>query len=239
MKKYIGQMVMFLMFCLLMGCGSHALPKQGDSAGGDLPKTIKNIVDTAAEKGAMFMCIEEVFYEDDDYVYTFGENPMSHYIIVQYTDGSEQNVKDALDDGNIEISDLDTYGIRYNADSKHGEEQKEFVVNSNAGKHTARVEIIEWQSDGFIALVTDYTRFDAYDIGTKLFVKFTEDSSVHVYTDSGSYGVEGIPDPQKIPIGTKVYVSFFRSEEISETLENNEDVKTVVYAYEMLSEDLF
>ena len=62
---------------------------------------------------------------------------------------------------------------------------------------------------------------------------------VHVYTDSGSYGVEGIPDPQKIPIGTKVYVSFFRSEEISETLENNEDVKTVVYAYEMLSEDLF
>ena len=56
--------------------------------------------------------VEEPFYEDDVYIYIFG-NPQSDYTIVKYSDGSEQKLVDALREGNIKITDLDTFGIKY------------------------------------------------------------------------------------------------------------------------------
>ena len=56
--------------------------------------------------------VEEPFYEDDVYVYIFG-NPQSDYTVVKYSDGSEQKLVDALREGNIKITDLDTFGIKY------------------------------------------------------------------------------------------------------------------------------
>lgn len=108
MKKYITIVITLIIGCMLAGCSVINASKE-----------IKSIVDTAAEEGACFMCAEEAFYEDDNYVYTFAEDPMSLYIIVEYTNGSKQNVKEALEEGNIVISDLDTYGIRYDAVPKH------------------------------------------------------------------------------------------------------------------------
>ena len=54
----------------------------------------------------------ESFYCDVNYVYYF-YNIISEYVIVTYTDKSTENVKEALANLHIKISDLDRFGIRY------------------------------------------------------------------------------------------------------------------------------
>ena len=54
----------------------------------------------------------ETIYMDETYIYVLGSY-CSQDIIVTYSDGSRQNVKDALADGNITIEDLDSFDIRY------------------------------------------------------------------------------------------------------------------------------
>ena len=76
---------------------------------------IESITDNSG--GLPFVDIEEPFYEDYSHIYAFG-NPISQYVIVKYTDGSEQNVKDALKSSRIHITDLDKYGIIYFAEPK-------------------------------------------------------------------------------------------------------------------------
>ena len=61
---------------------------------------------------AAFPAVEEPFWKDDVYLYGFG-SPISEYIIVEYSDGSTQNVKEVLADGKIQITDPDAYGISY------------------------------------------------------------------------------------------------------------------------------
>lgn len=61
---------------------------------------------------AVFPDVEEPFWEDERYLYIFS-NPISEYVTVEYSDGSMQNVKEALTDGHIVITDLDAYGISY------------------------------------------------------------------------------------------------------------------------------
>lgn len=56
--------------------------------------------------------MEEVFFEDDNNKYIFG-NPISQYIIVRYADGSEENIRVALENGRAIIGDLDRFGIHY------------------------------------------------------------------------------------------------------------------------------
>ena len=56
-------------------------------------------------------CHERI-YEDEDYYYTLG-NLESQYYIVTYANGETQNIKEALAEGKIRISDLDWFGIDY------------------------------------------------------------------------------------------------------------------------------
>ena len=60
----------------------------------------------------------DYFFEDDVYNYYFILWPMHEYIIVEYADGTTQNVKEALADGNITIQDLDRFGIEYMKEPK-------------------------------------------------------------------------------------------------------------------------
>ena len=64
--------------------------------------------------------VEEPFWEDERYLYIFG-NPISEYVTVEYSDGSTQNVKEALADGTVGINDLDRFCIKYYADKKEME----------------------------------------------------------------------------------------------------------------------
>ena len=70
------------------------------------------IVDKRGEKEG-FDDAEDLFYEDENYRYVFEAWPMHEYIIVEYSDGTTQNVKEALEDGNITIADLDRFDIKY------------------------------------------------------------------------------------------------------------------------------
>ena len=53
------------------------------------------------------------FFRDETYVYYFSATPMHEYVMVEYADGTTQNVKDALADGRITIADLDRFNIGY------------------------------------------------------------------------------------------------------------------------------
>lgn len=78
---------------------------------------IVEIVDKTLEDGYMCAMAIEKFYEDEKYEYYF--NCMkSGSIIVKYDDGQEENIKDALASGNIEISVLKEYNIDYFVERK-------------------------------------------------------------------------------------------------------------------------
>ncbi len=76
------------------------------------PKLVEKIVDLT-ESGEIGCddALEE-FYRDENYIYRFS-CIKSEYVIVYYKDGTEQNVKNALNEGKIRIADLDWFGIGY------------------------------------------------------------------------------------------------------------------------------
>ena len=55
---------------------------------------------------------KEEFYQDDNYKYSF-PCMMSSKIIVYFNDGTQEYVRDALNNKDITISDLDRYSITY------------------------------------------------------------------------------------------------------------------------------
>ena len=71
--------------------------------------TIVDKRDTAA----FFDDGEENIYFDEEYRYSLPATPESEYIIVEYSDGTKENIKEALENGNITIEDLDRFGIKY------------------------------------------------------------------------------------------------------------------------------
>ena len=63
-------------------------------------------------------CGYDVFYKDEEYYYYLPYSRMSEYVIVEYADGTTQNIKEALEAGNITIADLDRFNIEYFKGSK-------------------------------------------------------------------------------------------------------------------------
>lgn len=68
-------------------------------------------------EGHPFSDVIEPFFEDESHVYTFGV-PKIGYVTVVYKDGRFENVRDALVNGSIVISDLDRFGIQYDKTPK-------------------------------------------------------------------------------------------------------------------------
>lgn len=73
-------------------------------------KEISSITDKSYEFGILEW--NEIFYSDRHGFYMF-VGKFSEHIIVSYTDGTTENVKNALRNGHIQISDLDEYDIEY------------------------------------------------------------------------------------------------------------------------------
>lgn len=73
-------------------------------------KEISSIADNSYDLGISKG--KEIFYGDRSGFYVFF-GKFSECIIVSYTDGTTENVKDALRNGHIQISDLDKYDIEY------------------------------------------------------------------------------------------------------------------------------
>ena len=91
---------MLVTIVLLTGCGKKKI-------------IVDTIVDKTTEMES-FNCNQmlERFYEDDTYEY-FYSCVKSTYVVVKYSDGTEQEVREALKDGKITIKDLDKYNISY------------------------------------------------------------------------------------------------------------------------------
>ena len=54
----------------------------------------------------------EKFYSDELYDYSF-PCIKSNYVIVVFSNGSEKNIIDALNDKDVKVEDLDTFNIKY------------------------------------------------------------------------------------------------------------------------------
>ncbi len=80
-------------------------------------KNVERIIDHSVDDGVSYDTALELFYTDDRYNYYFS-NIISQYIIVEFDDGTKNNVKDALIAGEITISDLDKFEIQYSKTEK-------------------------------------------------------------------------------------------------------------------------
>ena len=59
----------------------------------------------------------EPFYADENYIYCF-DCIKSQYVIVTYSDGSEEDIVTALNNGRVSIADMDAFEIDYIVQSK-------------------------------------------------------------------------------------------------------------------------
>lgn len=100
--------------------GTYRLATHGLSVEFDLPYTDNTIVSITDQTVALemdFPDVIEIFFEDENGQYYFG-NPISQYITVRYADGSEEDIKTALENGRAVIGDLNRFGIHYWTQSK-------------------------------------------------------------------------------------------------------------------------
>ena len=80
---------------------------------GNISKNVDNIVDQSKnDPNISFDTAFEEIYRDAEYIYYFSVIK-SKCVVVTYTDGTTANVKDALNAGDITITDLDRFGIEY------------------------------------------------------------------------------------------------------------------------------
>ena len=93
--------------------------QDGDSTDGtgttfieQLNYRIENIVDRTKSERLPYDMAEEKFFEDSDNEYYFS-GIYSHYVIVHYEDGSQEDVVIALNAGRATISDLDKFEVSY------------------------------------------------------------------------------------------------------------------------------
>ena len=73
---------------------------------------IVNIIDRTKTEGLPYDMAEEKFFEDGDNEYYFS-GIYSHYVIVHYEDGSQEDVVTALSAGRATIADLDKFEVSY------------------------------------------------------------------------------------------------------------------------------
>ena len=102
MKKFITFFLVLILIFSFSTCGNP-------------PKEIESITDSSNDMGLAEEA--EIFFEDDNYFYRFS-NVKSQYVIVKYTDGSSENIKESLENGHIQITDLDKYNINYHKETK-------------------------------------------------------------------------------------------------------------------------
>jgi len=69
------------------------------------------IIENRYPDGYNTLEIEE-FFQDNEWVYVF-PSPISAYVIVVYSDGTEQGIKEALAEGRVKVTDLDKFDIFY------------------------------------------------------------------------------------------------------------------------------
>ncbi|MBR0443002.1 MAG: hypothetical protein IIX15_01550 [Clostridia bacterium] len=79
-------------------------------------KTIE-ITDISFSEGVDYPSALEVFWEDDEYEYVFGAI-MAWDCTVYYSDGTSENLIDALKSGHVTVEDLNDFEVDYYKERK-------------------------------------------------------------------------------------------------------------------------
>lgn len=99
---------------------SEALPEQSEEVS-DVSAEVSELTFIIVDKRdtvGIFDDALETFFSDEEYEYVFPSTPESKYIIVEYSDGTTQNIKEALADGKVTIEDFNKSNIFYFKQSK-------------------------------------------------------------------------------------------------------------------------
>lgn len=78
----------------------------------EIHNAVVSIVDTTKTSDIGYDTALEKFYENETTQYYF-DGIKSEYIIVKYSNGTEKNIKEAFENGDVAISDLDKFDIDY------------------------------------------------------------------------------------------------------------------------------
>ena len=127
--KFTSVLLCFLMVAAVFaGCDTPEESKSDTSSKDSLLQNSEDISEAVSEEVSQvlgFVIVDkrgeqsewndtvDTFYTDEDYKYSFPNWDMHKYVIVEYEDGTTQNVKEALANGNITIADLDRFNIEY------------------------------------------------------------------------------------------------------------------------------
>ena len=131
--KFTSVLLCFLMVAAVFaGCDTPEESKSDTSSKDPLLNTSEDVSETVSEEVLEeasevleFIIVDkrdemewwddaiDTFYRDETYEYNFPGQPMHKYVIVEYEDGTTQNIKEALEAGNITIADLDRFDIKY------------------------------------------------------------------------------------------------------------------------------
>lgn len=108
-------------------------------------KTVVNIVD---ENDYGFICpAYDYFYTDGTYTYYF-TNLIGDHIIVYYSDGTSENVRDAFKNGIVTIADLNRFGIYYEKEKGTKVGMVDDPPKPSSGDGPKDVDYIEDLTDG-------------------------------------------------------------------------------------------
>ena len=116
MKRLIPYILVLVLLLALVGCNitpnrqNETTPLEEQTS--PQFKEIRDIVDLTKTQDIPTDDALEFFYSDEWYDYAFS-GIKSSYVMVYYKDGTEENVKVALEAGNITIKDLDGFHIQY------------------------------------------------------------------------------------------------------------------------------
>ena len=201
MNKIIALVLAFIFLFSLSGCGNTDTtnPITEQPIDNNYVDTIKEIKDITNNMNGMCFPdgfdIEEPFFEDESYIYIFG-SPISQHVIVEYTDGSTENIKEALENGHIQITDLDKYSIHYASEPKLIED---IIYHSDrSGAHDA-LEI--FYSDGTYSYSFPSIRSSVvivyYKDGTEQTVKDALAEGKIIISDLDRFGIQYYKDPIK------------------------------------------
>ncbi|MBQ7246782.1 MAG: hypothetical protein IJS22_01630 [Lachnospiraceae bacterium] len=122
-----------------------------------------------------FDTVVEPFWEDEEYVYSFG-GIMSPYCRVTYIGGEAEALKDALSSRHIDITDLDRFGISYYKDKKRDEETallediRAHLENLIAAMSAESVHKVK---EEYFAEIGEYVIAKNYELKREFFKKMT------------------------------------------------------------------